>query len=211
MEENPKSIALPRVCPRPTRYKKSPEMTWSKSRCLDANDVLVVDDDCNEAACRRLSSRGSSRRPIRPPKPSGSANRKTPKRLAENDDARWRVASAKSTRGNRSIAASCEPIKTASVPYPVTSHYGPTRTETTTTTPLPTRRDCPLSHPSRHCGRQGHCDRGGEWGGRVGGQERIGCSHAQETTTDPRAAGGQPARGRQHASSMARVGRPVTL
>ena len=30
------------------------------------------------------------------------------------------VANPKSTRGNRSIAASCEPIKTASVPYPVT-------------------------------------------------------------------------------------------
>ena len=113
MEENPKSIARPRVCPPPTRYKKSTETSWDDqtSRCHDGNDAPVDDDDRNEAACRRDSSRGFSRRRIRPPKPLGSINRKTPKRSVENEEPRWRVASAKSTRGNRSTAPSCDAIK----------------------------------------------------------------------------------------------------
>ena len=159
MEENPKSIARPSICPCPTRYKKRPERSWSKSRCLDANDVLV-DDDRNEVACRQLSSRGFSRRSIKPPKPPGSANRKTPKRLAENDEPRWRVASAKSTQGNRSIVASCEAIKRPERESdPITWHHGPTRTtksQLSTPTPtLPTRGDFTLSHSSRPLSRQG--------------------------------------------------------
>ena len=113
MEENPKSIARPRVYPPPTRYKKSTETSWDDqtSRCHDGNVAPVDDDDRNEAACRRPSSRGFSRRRIRPPKPLGSVNRKTPKRSVKNEEPRWRVASAKSTRGNRSTAPSCDAIK----------------------------------------------------------------------------------------------------
>ena len=79
-----------------------------ESRCLNANDA--ADAPRNEAACSRDSSRVFSRRPIRPPKPSGNVKRKEPKRSVENDEPRWRVASAKSTRANRSTAVSCEPI-----------------------------------------------------------------------------------------------------
>ena len=113
MEENPKSIARPRGCPRPTRYKKSTETSWDDqtSRCHDGNVAPVDDDDRNEAACRRPSSRGFSRRPIRPRKPWGSVNRKTPRRSVKNDEPRWRVASAKSTRGNRSTVPLCDAIK----------------------------------------------------------------------------------------------------
>ena len=114
MEENPKSIARPRGCPRPTRYKKSTETSWDDqtSRCHDGNVAPVDDDDDrNEAACRRSSSRGFSRRPIRPPKPLGSVNKKTPRRSVKNDEPRWRVASAKSTRENRSTVPSCDAIK----------------------------------------------------------------------------------------------------
>ena len=112
MEENPKSIARPRVYPPPTRYKKSTETSWDDqtSRCHDEN-VAPVDDDRNEAACRRPSSRGFSRRRIRPPKPLGSVNRKTPKRSVKNEEPRWRVASAKSTRENRSTVPLCDAIK----------------------------------------------------------------------------------------------------
>ena len=112
MEENPKSIARPRVYPPPTRYKKSTETSWDDQtcRCHDGN-VASVDDDRNEAACRRPSSRGFSRRRIRPPKPLGSVNRKTPKRSVKNEEPRWRVASAKSTRENRSTVPLCDAIK----------------------------------------------------------------------------------------------------
>ena len=103
-------------------------------------------------------------------------------------------------------------IKQRSCPSPFHWQHGPTRTETTATTTLATRRRGALpSHASRQSGGQGHCDRGVEWRGRLGSQESLGGRHAEETSTDPRAAGGQPARGRQHASSMARVSRAVTL
>ena len=48
---------------------------------------------------------------MRLPKPLGNVKRKKPKRLAEKEEPRWRVVSVKSTRANRSIAPSCEPIK----------------------------------------------------------------------------------------------------
>ena len=160
MEENPKSIARPRGYPRPTRYKKKAR-SWDDqtSRCHDGNDV--DDDDRNEAACRRDSSRGFSRRPIRPPKPLGSVNKKTPRRSVKNDEPRWRVASAKSTRGNRSTAPSCDVIKRlGDARVAITRHHGSTRPETThqlptPPTPLPTRRDFTLSHSSRSLSRQG--------------------------------------------------------
>ena len=83
------------------------------------NTLVGGPSGCGKSSCRRDSSRGCSRRHIRPPKPSGSISRKTPKRSVENGEPRWRVASVKSTRGNRSTAPSCEPIKTESVPDPV--------------------------------------------------------------------------------------------
>ena len=160
MEENPKSIARPRVCPRPTRYKKSTETSWDDqtSRCHDGNDAPVDDDDRNEAACRRPSSRGFSRRRIRPPKPLGN-NKKTPKRSVENEEPRWRVASAKSTRGNRSTAPSCDVIKRpGDARDAITRHHGSTPTTThqlpTPPTPLPTRGHFTLSHSSRSLSRQ---------------------------------------------------------
>ena len=182
MEENPKSIAHPRVYPPPTRYKKSTETSWDDqtSRCHDGNDAPVDDVDRNEAACRRDSSRGFSRRRIRPPKPLGNINKKTPKRSVENEEPRWRVASAKSTRGNRSTAPSCDAIKRPGLGRSITRHHGSTPT-TTTPTPLPTRRDFTLSRASAHCRRQGHCGRGGEWRRGVRGQERLGRRDAEET------------------------------
>ena len=153
MEENPKSIARPRGCPPPTRYKKSTETSWDDqtSRCHDGNDAPVDDDDRNEAACRRPSSRGFSRRRIRPPKPWGSVNRKTPRRSVKNDEPRWRVASAKSTRGNRSTVPLCEAIKRpGDAGGAITRHHG------STPTPLPTRRRAVfLSRTSRRGRHQG--------------------------------------------------------
>ena len=81
--------------------------------------LAAVGDNRNEAASHRASSRASSRRRMRPPKPLGNVKRKKPKRLAEKEEPRWRVASVKSTRANRSIAPSCEPIKTESVSDPI--------------------------------------------------------------------------------------------
>ena len=217
MEENPKSIARPRVYPPPTRYKKSTETSWDDqtSRCHDGN-VAPVDDDRNEAACRRPSSRGFSRRPIRPPKPLGSVNKKTPRRSVKNDEPRWRVASAKSTRGNRSTAPSCDAIKRPGDAWgAITQHHGSTPTTTTTpTTPLPTRGHFTLSHSSPRGRRQGHCGRGGEWCRGVRGQERLGRRDAQETRGENllEAGAGQPAPGAQHAQPMDEDGRgQVTL
>ena len=163
MEENPKSIARPRVYPPPTRYKKSTETSWDDqtSRCHDGNDAPVDDDDRNEAACRRPSSRGFSRRRIRPPKPFGSVNRKTPRRSVKNDEPRWRVASAKSTRGNRSTAPSCDAIKGGpGWGRSITRHHGSTPTTTSqlstqTPTPLPTRRRAALL--LSRASRRGRC------------------------------------------------------
>ena len=125
--------------------EKGTETPWDgqTSRCHDGKDA-PVDDNRNEAARRRSSSRGFSRRRIRPPKPLGSINKSEPRKYPPNADGKWtnpmHVANPKSTRGNRSIVASCEPIKTASVPYPVPLASTPTPT------PLPTRRDFTLSH-----------------------------------------------------------------
>ena len=96
------------------------------------------------------------------------------------------------------------PIKQRLCSSPFHWQHGPTRTETTT---LATRRRGALpSHASRQSGGQGHCDRGVEWRGRLGGQESLGGRHAQETRGQDfrRAGGGEPARVGQHASSMAR-------
>ena len=104
--------------------EKGTETPWDgqTSRCHDGKNA-PVDDNRNEAACRRSSSRGFSRRRIRPPKPLGSINKSEPRKYPPNADGKWtnpmHVANPKSTRGNRSIVASCEPIKTVSVPYPV--------------------------------------------------------------------------------------------
>ena len=148
------------------------------SRCHDGNDALLVDDDRNEAACRRPSSRGFSRRPIRPPKPLGSINRKTPKRSVENEEPRWRVASVKSTRENRSTAPSCDAIKRpGDAGGAITRHHGSTPTTThqlpTPPTPLPTRGDFTLSHSSRPHSRQ---SRGGT---HRTGRNGLGAGHEQ--------------------------------
>ena len=121
--------------------------------------LAAVGDNRNEAASHRASSRASSRRPIRPPKPSGNVKRKEPKRSVENHELTWRVASAKSTRANRSTAASCEPIKRPGEDRdPITWHHGSTTTKSQLSAPtptLPTRGDFTLSHPSRPLSRQG--------------------------------------------------------
>ena len=162
MEENPKSIARPRGCPPPTRYKKSTETSWDDqtSRCHDGNVAPV--DDRNEVACRRPSSRGFSRRPIRPRKPLGSVNKQRPKRSVKNDEPRWRVASVKSTRENRSTVPLCDAIKGGpGGGRSITRHHGSTtpttsQLSTQTPSPLPTRRrTVVLSRPSRRGRGQG--------------------------------------------------------
>ena len=99
----------------------------------------------------------------------------------------------------RAIRRALGIYKTESASDPVTSHHGRTRTETTTTTPLPTRGYF------SHFRASSHCRRGGEWRGRVRGQERIGCGHAQETRGQnlSSAMEGQPAPAGQHVPSLA--------
>ena len=171
MEENPKSIARPRVCPRPTRYKKV-------RRGLGMNRVKMP------RRRRRVSYRRRRRR---------RSYQRGEGLLSFSCLSPWPVP--------RSLDCEEKPIKQRPCPIPFHWQHGPTRTETTTTTTattrrgdlvhttqvapettLATRRRVALpSHAFHQSGGQGHWDRGVEWRGRLGGQESLDVGHVQET------------------------------